>query len=928
MLNVLDVRGENLYDEAQEPKVQQEQTTIPFAAERLELVRNLLENVNANTSIEKILVYYQTLISLERQKEPKVEEGHPFYVKWSDITDTICINLELSPTFHQLFQQNIVQQFPKNLFIGINVLFNNQTLPLLYTIIAHRDILSHTSIEIPIKDLALFRKPLEDRNYPDDLLEELSSAVSQKITLTEKIEELRNYLDDVVELVENITLAFSEENPFTSQLLSELKKINTEGLIKENSFLERFLLKREIQNKIKEIPATEFIQISDLNPKQKEAVRSAFNQPLSVITGPPGTGKTQVVINILANAILHNKKVLVASKNNRAIDNVKERFSTLIRQQNFFLRFGSKSEIRDRTKPIIDSYIKQIHNNVLEDNSEKLSQVENDIKNKKLIIDNCNSELKLKLKLEKDILTQKEELELREKKLEDFLSSNANLKGFEIQTTENLNTLKLEVVKLKNEIVLKYSGIRKILFNLFSNKKYAISLISFFESWSSELRQLAEKQNIKVSLTSLANGDVIISTCSKFVQFLEIGISYIDRRNQLEQKVQKSKDLLNNTQTELQRITENEEKIKDDILNAQKAIDSLGNSLINELIHKKLKTCNAAHISRYYDYIPDNIPWQRDLVPEFIQAAKDFLNTFNILAVTSLSVKNALPLAEDLFDLVVIDEASQCDIASAIPLILRARHLVVIGDPMQLKHISKVQTYEEKYIQNRLGIDPNFRLDYVNQSLYDYCFNLSIISKSNSVFLKEHFRCHPQIINYSNKAFYGPKMGQELDILTNSENYKVEPKGIIWLNIRGKQHEQKNSNKLELERAITLACQLAEKHPNISIGITTPFRDQADELKEAIPTSLRERIKADSVHSFQGDEKDIMILSLVVTENSPKHKAEWINTKVPYLINVAVTRARNTLYIIGNANYCRTLPPDTPLGLLVKYVDELNSVKN
>jgi superfamily I DNA and/or RNA helicase len=46
------------------------------------------------------------------------------------------------------------------------------------------------------------------------------------------------------------------------------------------------------------------------------------------------------------------------------------------------------------------------------------------------------------------------------------------------------------------------------------------------------------------------------------------------------------------------------------------------------------------------------------------------------------------------------------------------------------------------------------------------------------------------------------------------------------------------------------------------------------------------------------------------------------------LINVAVTRARNTLYIIGNANYCRTLPPDTPLGLLVKYVDELNSVKN
>lgn len=928
ILIALDVREENLYDEAQEPETQEQQTTIPNAAERLELVRKTLANVNATTPIEKLVVYYQTLINLERQKEPTVQERHPFHINWSNIADSINVNLEHSPEFHQLFQQNRTQQFPKNVFIGVNVLFNNQNLTLLYTIIPNRDILSHTSIEIPIEDFTLFTKPLEDRNYPDELLEELASAVNQKNTMTEKIEVLRSYLDDVVELVQNITLAFSEENPFTSQLLSELKKINSESLVKENSLLEKFLFKKEIPNTIQEIPVSEFIQISPLNSKQKEAVRFAFNQPLSVVTGPPGTGKTQVVLNILANAILHNKKVLLASKNNQAVDNVKERLTNLIREPNFFLRFGSKAEIRDKTKPIIESFVRQIQNNVLDNNSDTLSQVENEIREKKTIINNCKAQLERKRKLEKGVSNQIQELDLQEKSYETFLNTDESLNIFEAHTKQTLNSLKAESIKAKNEISAKYSGINKVLFDLFSKKKYAVSLISFFESWSPKLRELAGKQNIKPSLSTLTNGETIISTYSQLAQFLENGASVIDKKIELEQKIQNSKDFLENTQSEIQKLAKNEENLKTEIANTQKSIDNLGVSLINELIHTKLRTGDAAQINNYKEYVPYNIPWQWGEIPQFIQATKNFLDTFNISAITSLSIKSAFPLAKDLFDIVVIDEASQCDVASALPLILRAKQLVVIGDPMQLKHISKVQIYEEKYIQNKLGMDANLRLDYVNESLYDYCYNLSITSKSHSVFLKEHFRCHPQIINYSNKAFYGPKMGQELDILTIPENYKIEPKGVFWINTKGKQHEQRNSNKLEIDEAISLACKLADQHPNITIGITTPFRHQANELKEAIPTSLRDRIKADAVHSFQGDEKDIMIFSLVVTENSPKHKAEWINAKVPYLINVAVTRAKNTLYVVGNANYCRTLPPDSPLGLLVNYIDEINPIQN
>ncbi len=929
VLTALDIREENIYDEAQEPTAQP-QTEIPNAAERLELVRKTLANVTATTDLEKLIVYYQTLINLERQKEPSVHDEHPFHINWRNVADSIKINLENSPEFHTRFQQNKSQQFPKNLFIGINVSFNGQTLPLLYNVIPNRDILSHTAVESPIEDFTLFTKPLEDRNYPDELVEELTSAVNQKNTISEKIEVLRSYLNGVVELVENITLAFSEESPFTSQLLSELKKINQDKLVIKESLLEKFLTKKAIDNNIQEIPASDFIQITPLNANQKEAVRYAFNQPLSVITGPPGTGKTQVVLNILANAVVHNKKVLLASKNNQAVDNVKERLTTLIKEPTFFLRFGSKTEVREKTKPIIYSFVTRIHNNLLADNSNSLSQLEAEIRDKKTTISNSISRLERRKKLERDIPNLQESIKVKEKEFENWLNSNDadSINVFSNQSKESISSLISENNKSKNEIASKYSGLNKFFFDLTSKKKYSVSLVSSFESWLPDLRSLAEKQNININLTLLKNGTEIISAHSKLVQFLEAGIALKEKGIAFELTIQKAKEQLQSAQTEAESIRAVEAELQNAIIENKQSLDQLGTPLLDELIHKRIRNGDAAQLNNFKDYIPDNIPWKNQEIPQFVDTTKKFLDTFNITAITSLSIKSAFPLADDLFDIVVIDEASQCDIASALPLILRAKQLVVIGDPMQLKHISKVHTYEEKYIISTLGIDTNLRLDYVNESLYDYCYNLSITSRSQSVFLKEHFRCHPQIIGYSNKAFYGPKMGQELDILTNPDNYRIEPKGIFWVHTAGTQHATRNLNQAEINKAVELACSLAAQHADITIGITTPFTHQAREISDAIPNNLRERIKADTVHRFQGDEKDIMILSLVVSNNSSKWKAEWINNKVPYLINVAVTRARNTLYIVGNANYCRTLPIESPLGLLVKYVHEINPINN
>jgi superfamily I DNA and/or RNA helicase len=351
--------------------------------------------------------------------------------------------------------------------------------------------------------------------------------------------------------------------------------------------------------------------------------------------------------------------------------------------------------------------------------------------------------------------------------------------------------------------------------------------------------------------------------------------------------------------------------------------------VLKEKIENKLFNASQAQINNYKDYLPDNIPWRNEEMTSFANATKNFLDIFNIISVTSLSAKASLPLSNELFDMVVIDEASQCDIASAIPLILRAKQLVVIGDPLQLKHITSLNKFEEEKIKEHLHLSGSVYLRYKEKSLWDYSESFITNASNNNkiVNIDRHYRCHPDIIGYSNEAFYNPKLGVDLKICTKKEDYNIQPSGIKWIDVKGTHKAPHiNINEAEIEVAVTKAIELANQNPNISIGIVTPFRNQADALHKKIPEILQNRIVANTVNIFQGDEKDVMIYSLVVTNNSPDSKIYWIDNMVPESVNVAITRARNTIYIFGNKEYIKSKSTVLkPLGKLVDYVEKLQN---
>ena len=279
----------------------------------------------------------------------------------------------------------------------------------------------------------------------------------------------------------------------------------------------------------------------------------------------------------------------------------------------------------------------------------------------------------------------------------------------------------------------------------------------------------------------------------------------------------------------------------------------------------------------------------------------------------------------DLFDMVIIDEASQCDIASALPLIYRAKQIVVVGDPLQLKHITTVNIGEEQQIKAKLNIEDNPFVKNYDCSLWDYCDNLITSASENncSVMLTNHYRCHPHIIGYSNDMFYRRRFGQALQILTQDVDNGLQHRGIIWKDVVGEQEsDTRNVNIVEAQEAISLAEWVARQAPNVSIGIITPFRHQAEVINEMIPAELQGRVIADTVYKFQGDERDVIIYSTVVTDNSPDSKIRWIDEYCQNLVNVAVTRARSVLYVVGNKEYIRTHSNTyRPLGYLVHYAE-------
>ena len=256
----------------------------------------------------------------------------------------------------------------------------------------------------------------------------------------------------------------------------------------------------------------------------------------------------------------------------------------------------------------------------------------------------------------------------------------------------------------------------------------------------------------------------------------------------------------------------------------------------------------------------------------------------------------------------VIDEASQCDIASALPLLFRARRAVIIGDPLQLKHVSTVAPQEDRLLLSAHGLaEGRAAWAYSVNSLFDLA--RSLCRHEDIVNLRDHHRSHRDIISFSNRHFYrgGLRIATDHGRLNRPQ---TEGPAVRWANVRGKVVRPSGGGALNTPEAEAVVAEVRklvlERGYEGAIGVVTPFRAHANRIRTLVHQDhdLSQRLAAmqfvvDTVHGFQGDERDVIFFSPVVSAGVGESTLRFLKSH-GNLFNVAITRARSELVVVGD----------------------------
>ena len=245
------------------------------------------------------------------------------------------------------------------------------------------------------------------------------------------------------------------------------------------------------------------------------------------------------------------------------------------------------------------------------------------------------------------------------------------------------------------------------------------------------------------------------------------------------------------------------------------------------------------------------------------------------------------------FDYVIMDEASQVDIKTGALALSCAMNAVIVGDSKQLPNVvSQADALAYGAVRANYAVGDCY--DAVKCSFLQSC--IEIFRDAPTTLLREHYRCHPKIIGFCNQRFYD---GALLAMTTDEGESKVLQ---VVRTVEGN-HARGHFNQREID--VLMQEVLPEYMGKGSLGIITPYRDQAEAINRAVGQEL-----ASTVHKYQGRECDTIIMSMV--DNAPTDFSDDAN-----LLNVAISRAKTRLCVIATGN---ELPEESNLSQLINYI--------
>jgi len=618
-----------------------------------------------------------------------------------------------------------------------------------------------------------------------------------------------------------------------------------------------------------------------LSESQKKALENAINYEISYIQGPPGTGKSHTITALALLSILLDKKILIVSQKPPAIKVLFEKLTEVLGNNNIIPFIYYYDEYKRKMKENVEAV-------------EKL-KIKGDSKKRLTYLEERATDYVDELKeLDKDY---KKCLELEDRYYSIRKGLNDEVKFFEeefFNVKNYLNYLKrieIEDLNLNKDTfkVLEKCGNTRLL-----QIRKAL-LYKFLKNYHKELdlkKFLKIKQSLLLDslIKIIDNYNEIQRTKSQIESFGDIQ-NLFNRINHIKsQLMQVSKELVNLKL--IIKIHEYAQEYKNDLVNLKKVFHWAKDSLLKKAQEK-------------VDY-------------------ENILEIFNIWIVDIPNVDRILPMKPNLFDIVIVDESSQVNLAQIIPVFYRGKHICVVGDHRQLSLEAtglgfsiggKLDRYTwEKFKPNKIDYEQAKRRNLIltKSSILDFLVSddsdknsnresFSYISAEAQSMLNEHFRSVYPSASFTLKKFYENK----IYIMTKNPN--LEDKAFKSVKVNGKRDLKLNVVEEEISKVFEIIEYLKKNRSygeavlpnyvpeNFSIGVLSFTRDQVESLKIRSYENGYEDILIGTPEEFQGHEKDVMIISLALDETCTRSKNHYENKN---RFNVATSRAKYFTFLV------------------------------
>lgn len=318
-------------------------------------------------------------------------------------------------------------------------------------------------------------------------------------------------------------------------------------------------------------------------------------------------------------------------------------------------------------------------------------------------------------------------------------------------------------------------------------------------------------------------------------------------------------------------------------------------SKMGELTKLSTEFLHAVLSARYGEQQSRKIFTDDDLWKHPMEVSKEYPVVLSTTFSSRSSLKNVT------YDYLIMDEASQVDVVTGALALSCARNAVIVGD---LKQLPNVVNDEMKRRSNAVFDMFDLPQGYSfseNSFLKSIC---SLLPQVPQTLLREHYRCHPKIIGFCNQKFYQ----NELVVMTEDHG---EPDVLKVFQTNLGNHRRDHINQRQIDVTLQEVMPRLSGMPPKQIGIVAPYKDHVSVIEKELGDS---EIEIHTVHKFQGREKDTIILTTVddvVTDFSDN----------PYLLNVAVSRAKKQLILVASGN---EQPADSNIGDLISYIQYNN----